>query len=577
MQRPGRRRRDGDDAADNDTAEGARLDELLSDVIEATATQVAVMGPEGAVVTANSAFRLAFASGGDPTGRRLDELGGLTTPQARADLVSAVHGALEVRGEVAMFVHDGAAIIRRWWEVSVAPLTAGAVLRLRDVTELVEAARAGSSSRGRDPETGLLGPEAVEPHLQAVLDRTADRLACVAAFRIDQLGLVTSALGDVGAGEMVQQVATTVRHCLPPRSDLGRTGDSFIAMFDAADDLEVDRVVSAIGDAVRQPVTTRGRTMRVTASIGFVTVDPARREELMPSDLIARADAALREATARGGNRVVAFGAHTDAAAVSTVRLWNELRNAIQYRQMEVWFQPIVNLTTRHPVAAEALSRWHHPQLGDVSPDEFIPSAERNAEILNIGAFVHDRSTQVSRALRTDTTTRLPNFHLCINVAVEELAWPHFASSLLTRIASNDARPDWFSLEVPERSLDLGDRAVRDNLAALASAGIVLTLDGFGRSVPLLPQLIDLGIRRVKFDRALIAQLLVDRRVERVITSLVQLAVALGLDTIATGVETEEQALLLAHLGCRSGQGFLFSPAVPETDLSRVLRDLSTR
>ncbi|MFZ9630313.1 MAG: EAL domain-containing protein, partial [Ilumatobacteraceae bacterium] len=402
-------------------------------------------------------------------------------------------------------------------------------------------------------------------------------VACAAMFRIDQLGLVRSALGDVGAAEMIGQVVATVRHCLPPRSDLGRTDEGFVAMFDAADEVEVDRVISAIGDAIRQPVTTRGRTMRVTASIGFTSVDTARADTPPPADLAARAETALRDAASRGGNRVVAFGAHTGAAAEATVRLWNELRTAIQYRQMEVWFQPIVNLTTRHPVAAEALSRWHHPQLGDVSPDEFIPSAERNSEILNIGAFVHDRATQVSRALRTDTTTRLPNFTLCINVAAEELAWPHFAASLLNRITSNDARPDWFSLEIAERSLDLDDRVVRDNMTALASAGLVLTLDGFGRSMAVLPQLIDLGIRRAKVDRSMVAQLMTDRRVERVIASMVQLAVALGLDTIATGVETEEQALLLAHLGCRSGQGFLFSPAVPETDLARVLRDLSTR
>ena len=161
-----------------------------------------------------------------------------------------------------------------------------------------------------------------------------------------------------------------------------------------------------------------------------------------PVDLLANAETAFRDAAHRGGNRTVAFGAHTGSEAENTVRLWNELRTAIQYRQMEVWFQPIVNLTTRHPVAAEALSRWHHPHLGDVAPDEFIPSAERNAEILNIGAFVHDRATQVSRALRTDTTTRVPNFHLCINAAAEEMAWPHFATTLLNRIASNDARPD---------------------------------------------------------------------------------------------------------------------------------------
>ncbi|MFM7043999.1 MAG: EAL domain-containing protein, partial [Ilumatobacteraceae bacterium] len=324
-----------------------------------------------------------------------------------------------------------------------------------------------------------------------------------------------------------------------------------------------------------------GRTMRVTASIGYTT--SATQSALPPpgapsatAEMLAHAQAALREAIRRGGSRALRYDALPADSAEATVRLWNELRAAIQFRQMEVWFQPIVLLDTRRPVGAEALSRWRHPHLGDVAPDEFIPSAERNSEILNIGAFVHDRATLVGRSLRTDTTTRLRDFQISINAAVEELAWPQFATSLLSRIEANEARPEWFTLEVPERAAELGDDISRQNLVLLARSGLTLSLDGCGRSASLLPSLVDLGLRRVKIERSLISQLTADSRVDRVIAALVGLAAGLGLDVVATGVETDEQADRLRQFGCRAAQGYLFSPAVPEPDLAPVLRDLAS-
>ena len=578
MQRPGRKRRDDGEAIDREAAES-----LLSDVIESTATQVAIVGPDLGVVTANAPFRHAFAGGSDPAGMPLDLLHGLSSPQARADVLSAVRSTIAHRGDTLFFLDDAGQFTRHWWEVSVAPLPSnpGAVLRLRDVTELVEAARLSTAGRSRDAATGLLGHEALEHELAAILGSRSGRRACAAIFQIDQLGLVRAALGDQGAAELVQQVVATVRHCLPPHGELGRVGEAFAAVFEADSDEQVDQVLAACRDAVRQPVSARGRTMRLTASIGYATAPsnaplPPPGSTAVHVEMLADAGAALREAVRRGGSRAVRHDALPGDSAESTLRLWNELRAAIQYRQMEVWFQPIVLLDTRRPVGAEALSRWRHPQLGDVAPDEFIPSAEGNSEILNIGAFVHDRATQVGRALRTDTTTRLRDFQISINAATEELAWPQYATSLLSRIESNEARPEWFTIEVPERSAELGDDNSRANLVRLADAGMTLSLDGCGRSASLLPSLVDLGVTRVKIERSLISMLTADSRVDQVIAALVGLATGLGLDVVATGVETDEQAERLRRFGCRAAQGYLFSPAVPETDLAPVLRDLAS-
>lgn len=574
MQRPGRKRRDGDGTVTDGIAESidrVAAERLLTDVMESTSTQVAIIDAACSVVTANAAFRDEFAGRREPSASPVDELPGFTSPQAQADLLSALRQCIEERCDILLFVHDPASLFRRWWEVSVAPLPShpGAVLRLRDVTDLVETARRAGSVRRRDPLTGLLGPEAIDDHLANLRRQPGGQRTCVAVFQIDQADLVRTALGEQGANELLQQVLAATRLCLPPRSELGRVGEAFVAVFSSDDESDGDRIVSSLRDAVRQPVSARGRTMRVTASIGYTIGGPN------DADPLARARAAFLEATAHGGNRAMRHGREPGSSAEATLRLWNELRTAIQYRQMEVWFQPIVTLATRHPVGAEALSRWHHPQLGDVSPDQFIPSAERNSEILNIGAFVHERSCQVARAMRADTTARLRDFQLSFNAAAEELAWPQFSSSLLSRVAANDARPEWLTVEVAERAVDLADSAVVHNLTTLAGAGMTLSLDGVGRSVSLLPRLIDLGVRRTKIERSLVAEMLSDGRTGRVVESLVGLAVRLGLDVVATGVETPMQSERLQQIGCRAGQGFLFSPAVPEPELSTLLRDLA--
>lgn len=580
MQRPGKRRRNSDSEVPDVASGGldrATAEHLLSDVIESTDTELAVVDERLVVVTANLPFRNGFAGGVDPSGVPLVQVGGAAQGGAFSDLIEAVRCAVTQRCEVRLYTHDLLDGRSRWLDVTATPLPSnpGAIVRARDVSDLVEAARIVRSAPQQHRGDGLLAPDAVLPRLEEALQQAGAPVRCIAELDIDQFSVVRTALGDAGAAELAQQVTTSVRRHLPPGGELGGTVvDSYVFTFPAGDEMEAHRAVSAIRDAVRQPVTVRGRTMRVTASIGYTLA--SGRGPAAAAGVLAEATAALQLAARRGGNRCVRYSTDTAGTPDGMLRLWNELRSALQFRQMEVWFQPIVSLADGRPLAAEALCRWHHPQLGDVAPTEFIKSAERNSEIINIGSFVHDRAAQVMRALRADSTSRLREFQVSINAAADELAWPQFASSLLARIEANEARPEWFALEVSERSLESGDEAVRDNLAAVAAAGVTLSLDDYGTSLASLPRLVDLGVRRAKLQRSLVAAMADDPRVDHVVAALLSLAQSLGLDTVAGGVETDATVRRLRELGCRSAQGYLFSPAIPETELSAVLRDLST-
>lgn len=398
----------------------------------------------------------------------------------------------------------------------------------------------------------------------------------VAAVQIDQTPVVRAALGDGAVEDIVTQVSAALRLVLPGGTELLDDGlGTLHLIFPVETEGALDRDAAAIRDAARQPVTVTARTMRVTASVGYAVLPGDVDDASVAEATVAAAELACADAGRRGGNRCVRHAPDDRDSPESQLELWNALRTALQYRQLEVWFQPIVDLRTGSAAAAEALCRWHHPHLGDVAPVEFIQSAERNSEILTIGSFVHERAAQVVRARRADSTTRLGNFQVSMNAAVEELRWPQFAHSLLTRLSTDGTRPEWFALEIPGRAVEDDDPVVTENLASIAAAGVTLAVDDLGRTVALLPRLVDLGVQRVKLDRALVVGMLDDPRVDAVVAALLDLATSLGLDTVAWGVETDAQADRLRELGCRAAQGYRFSPAVPETELAAVLRDLS--
>jgi len=547
---------------------------LLDAVLESARAEIAVADESGVIIATNSAFRRHFFRDGDPTGMRLDQLVAQTDQQPMLDMLQLLAGALHGSTEISMFSRETFLDTDRWYEVTAASLGdhPGAVLRAHDVTELVHASQNGSHSRTQDVLTGVLTEQGLRDALREEMVRALST-RCVVMLDIDQFSVIRQTLGYEAADETVRQVALSLQRHVPHGGHLARMmGDEFCITFEPQSVLDVDQVSSALRDAVRQPMTIRGRSVRITASVGITMTDPDANLDLA----MQHAELAMQEAGKRGGNRCVVYAPELAEPQEGMMRLWNALRSALQFRQMEVWFQPVVSLATDRPVAAEALCRWHHPQFGDIAPGVFIPIAERNSEILNIGSFVHGRSAEVMNVLRSSRTTSLGNFQISVNASPNELAWPEFAKNMLARIKANDALPEWFALEVTEKALQQRDPNVMVNLQIIRDAGVTISLDDFGTGYSSLERLRDLPVDRVKIDRTFVATLMENERTERLIAAIITLADELGIDTVAEGVETSEQAAKLRSLGCKSAQGFLFAPAVPDSELVAVLRDLST-
>lgn len=561
-------------SADVSPSTGApQIDQLFAEVLETAHAEIAVVDEFAHIVAANGPFRDQFLDGADPTGMSIAELVGRTTSPPLLDVLSAVETALGAGTEITFYALDPHQDHDLWLDVTVTPFASGkgVVLRARDVSGLVDAARLGRAGRLHDPLTGVLSPAGLQEALDESLQRSANR-RCVVMLCIDQFQIIRHTLGFAAADDLLRAVARNLQRCLPTGAMIARLeADHFCVTFEPGCGFDVDLISSQLRDAVRQPVDVRGRTVRITASVGSTVTSADTSVELA----MQHAELAMQEGATRGGNRCVRYDSGLSEPQEGMVRLWNALRSALQFRQMEVWFQPVVSLATDRPIGAEALCRWHHPQFGDVSPGEFIPIAERNSEILNIGAFVHGRAAETMNALRAARTAPMSGFQISVNASPNELAWPDFGRNMLARIRANEARPEWFVLEVTEAALAQPDDAVQSNIRTLRQAGVTVALDDFGTGYSSLERLHDLPVDRVKIDRRFVAGITTDERSERIVAAIVSIADDLGIDTVAEGVETADQAAKLRSLGCRAAQGFLYAPAVPDQELQAVLRDLT--
>jgi len=552
-----------------------QLRNLLTAMFESTDAMIAVAGGDLRLIASNTMFARHFHQGADPAGTHLHDLLAQQSDDTRTEVLQTLVDAVTSGEEVRVFAQLHLHPFDRWFDVLAVPLRVqpGAMLRARDVTTLVEVARSRDS--GAVVDATPTGTADVEVIMARLLDRGASEVG-VAIVTVDQYGILHRALGDRAGEELGHQVVEALRRVLPPEATLLPRGDDTVYVVvdpsevDAGGESVIDRFSALLRDAARQPVTLGGRTMRITASVGSASA----RSIGTVGAAVQRATAAMLEARRRGGNRTVLAADQSAESHEGTVRLWNALRTAIQFRQMETWFQPVVRLSDDRPIAVEALARWHHPGFGDVAPGEFIPLAERNSEILQIGGFVHSRSAEVMAFLRTTRSLRLGDFMVHMNASANELAWPSFATSLLERLQSHGVRPEWFSVEIGEQVLHQPDPAVRANVLTLAEAGVMVGLDDFGTGATSFASLTELPLHRIKIDRRFVSGMLEHPRTHRSVAAMITMAADLGIDTVAAGVETTEQADALRALGCRSAQGFLFAPAVPEAELVNLLGDL---
>lgn len=342
-------------------------------------------------------------------------------------------------------------------------------------------------------------------------------------------------------------------------------GDEFTIVCEdlrAADDLII--VAERILQCVKEPFTLAGEEVEITLNVGAALFpdDAADSERLLMN-----ADSAMHECKATH-SRYVVFNEDMRKRGERLHLLTYELLTAQQKCQFELFYQPKALLLDGSVVSMEALIRWHHPTLGLVSPIEFIPILEHNGAIIEVGQWIVE---QACRDLKRLTEAGFPTVRLSVNVSVRQLKRGNFHAFLKHTIEENHVDPSRLILEITESMVMEDLQKGREALLELKQLGVSLAIDDFGSGYSSLTYLQHLPLDSLKIDKSLIDGML-DERSIHVVKSVIRLAQGLSLKTIAEGIETEEQRVLIDSLGCDMIQGYLLSRPLPLPDIIAWLR-----
>ena len=415
-----------------------------------------------------------------------------------------------------------------------------------------------------DALTGLHNRVSFDANLADTVADTKNDKAHLALFMLDldRFKQVNDTLGHQAGDELIRAVGERLRTIFGPDIMIARLGGDEFAVLTITHNKPVDvMVVSArIIEAIGRPFALDRYKAHVGVSIGIVL---ARGKDAEPTELVRRADIALYEAKAGGRNRAAVFEEHMNELLQLQHTIEAELREALgRDDQLSIVFQPLIDQPSRKVVGAEALARWYHPKYGQISPARFIPVAENTGLIETLGEFVLRRACGLGAAV--------PGRTIAVNISPTQLRNPQFSHQVFDILHETGMRPVDLELEITESILLDDEHISSQNLRTFRAAGIHIALDDFGTGYSSLSYLKRYPVDRIKIDRSFVSQL-ADGHVSVAITdAIVKLAHAMDLEVTAEGVETEQQAGILAKLGCNTLQGFLFSGGVPPEKITQV-------
>lgn len=405
---------------------------------------------------------------------------------------------------------------------------------------------------------------------------------------IDRFKMINDSLGHLAGDQLMKNVAQrllqVVRREGQPletherrrqgssRDVVARIGgDEFVILLDNfADVNDGVRVAERIRKELQSPFLIDTHQLFITASIGISTSGGRATDA---SEILRGADAAMYKAKQLGKAQYQIDESKGKEAAVGMLRMENDLRMALERKELEIFYQPVVNLLNRQIVSFEALLRWRRPNLGLEYPGAFMHIAEETGLIVPIGAWILNESCRQIAVWNTMVDAQ-HQMAMCVNISPRQ-----FEEGLLLKRtqealwnAGLDAR--FLELEVTENlTMQEAGRATQ-MLTELSRAGISISLDDFGTGYSSLSYLRRLPIRTLKIDRSFIAEIGLSKEGSSIVTTIVDLGHNLGMRVIAEGVETTAQLAFLQSIHCDFGQGHLFSPAVNAETITRILQQV---
>jgi diguanylate cyclase (GGDEF)-like protein/PAS domain S-box-containing protein len=482
-------------------------------------------------------------------------------PAAYMRRLAAIDGATMLQASDVLRLHAGTALERLTLPQCLNGRPIGRVYAFRDITEKLEANRRIETLSFTDALTGL-------PNRRLLADRIEVALAqakrdgtpfALLFLNLDRFNHINETLGRGFGDRVLLDVAERIVGCLREVDTVARLGgDEFVVLANQADARGAEATARRVMDALKSPFTQGGMSFTVTASVGIA---------LHPSDgtsmdaLMRRSDAAMREVKQAGR---AAFRFHRtrpdseDEQPRSRMRLDHAMRQALAQDRFQLHYQPQVDLGSGAVVGAEALIRWRDPDLGEISPGEFIPVAEESGFIVALGDWVLRRAVAQAAAW-AEAGLWIP---VSVNVSALQFQQPGFVDGVAAVLRDAGLAPQWLELELTESILiqDAQDAMLR--LRALAELGVQLAIDDFGTGYSSLAYLKRVPVGRLKIDRSFVSGLPADESDAAIVHAIIQMGRALRLQIVAEGVENEAQRQFLQAAGCDLFQGYLYAPAL---------------
>ncbi|MCJ8144723.1 EAL domain-containing protein [Ancylobacter sp. A5.8] len=474
--------------------------------------------------------------------------------------------------------HDGHYL---WFNLRARPVvgTDGEVVRcigtLSDVTESRTAEERMLHDAVHDNLTGLPNRELFIDRLTSAIGmaRSDDTLKpTIMMVDLDRFKQVNASLGMPAGDSILLTVARRLMRLTKQQDTLARLGGDHFALIllSEKDPERITAFADTLRRTLRAPITFGDREIFITASIGLLLADGQTRA---PTEMLKDAELAMYFAKRVGGDRIEVFRPSMRTHKLDRLTLESDLRQALERNEINVVYQPIVDLQTRAIAGFEALARWQHPNLGTLGPDDFIGIAEDTGLIVDLGLFMLDTAARQlgiwQRGMRGE-----PVF-MCVNVSSRQMLRHDLLQDIKAVLARNVVAPGTLKLELTESLAMENPEYAAQILMRMRELGAGLALDDFGTGYSSMAYLQRFPFDTIKIDRTFVKALGRNgNKAQRpvILRTIVNMAHDLGMDIVAEGIEAEPAAVALGKIGCRFGQGYLFGEPMSAEDARKLLQ-----
>jgi diguanylate cyclase (GGDEF)-like protein/PAS domain S-box-containing protein len=574
-----------EDVTDRMRAEALQLERerFHAEVLDAMTVHALVLDAAGDVLMTNTAWEEHLVRqghpGGTPIGSNFLDLCRLAPAETAVLSHHVAEGVQAVLNAAAgHFTHDlpvgyldGTTA---WFTLNAIPMsaaTARAIVTLTEITQRKEFEAELAHQASHDPLTGLPNRLLLQDRLErALVAGREDRVVAAVFVDIDHFKLINDSYGHEAGDAVLTAVAERLSAAVRPSDTVTRfAGDEFVVVCESLDDpSQVMGLADRLLDSLKGSYPVPGASLELSVSTGIAIAGPGDSAE----DVVRNADTAMFEAKNRGRDRVVVFDSALSGRAKARLDMTQELRYAVERGELELHYQPVLDLRQGRVAGVEALLRWNRPGYGQLEPLVFVPVAEDSGLIVTIGEWVVRQACTMAAA-RGRLPDGEPPLSVAVNLSARQLGAPDLVESIGRCLRETGLEPSLLTLELTESTVMDDPVAANVILEQLKDLGVRLSIDDFGTGYSSLAYLQRFPVDELKIDHSFVDGLGTETSDGAIVSGIISLAHTLDLDVVAEGIETPLQLQRLRELGCERAQGFLIAKPLSAYELANWLSD----